>query len=236
MIPKIVHVTWKYKNIVDSSNLMVKYGLKRLIELNPDWKVTVYDDDDINQYLKEVMDINDFKLIENSHIVSKSDTWRLYKMYNEGGIYVDMDRLCNKKLSDIIPDDVKWVVPIVGNRDFAQDLMISEPQNPIFLETIKLCMHRRRNGETNIYTLGPQTYMHVITHQLLNRVIDVLPDEEEFVHIRNAFKQFPWIKVVTEHLPYDTFLYSNDGTIINHELLKRSLYKEYDMRHWTNTW
>ncbi len=63
MIPKIVHTSWKDKTILQSPSPLIQEGLLSLIELNPDWKVTIYDDEEVNEYLYECMDANDFKLI-----------------------------------------------------------------------------------------------------------------------------------------------------------------------------
>ena len=99
MIPKIVHLTWKTKDILDSDSPIIVNGARKLVDMNPDWKVTVYDDNEVNSYLKDVLDASDYKLIQDKHIVQKSDIWRLFKIYLEGGMYMDIDRLCNKSLS-----------------------------------------------------------------------------------------------------------------------------------------
>ena len=44
MIPKTVHMSWKDKSILESTNPLVVEGVKRVIELNPNWQVTIYDD------------------------------------------------------------------------------------------------------------------------------------------------------------------------------------------------
>ena len=83
MIPKIVHTTWSTKDILNSNSILIQNGLKKIIELNPDWEVRVYDDYDIEQYLKEKLGL-DYDLVKDDHIVAKSDIWRLLKIYIEG--------------------------------------------------------------------------------------------------------------------------------------------------------
>ena len=73
MIPKIVHTSWKDKTILQSQSPLIQEGIANLIQLNPDWKVTIYDDEEVNEYLYQSMDAKDFKLIENDHIVAKTD-------------------------------------------------------------------------------------------------------------------------------------------------------------------
>src|SRR6056300_1250593 len=116
MIPKIVHVTWKTKDILQSNSSLIQNGLKKLVELNPDWEVRVYDDSDIDTYLQQNLSA-DYDLIKDDHIVAKSDLWRLLKIYLEGGLYIDVDRLCNVKLSSIIDKETSWVLPTYKDSD-----------------------------------------------------------------------------------------------------------------------
>ena len=53
MIPKVVHVSWKSKNVVSSNFKIIKQGLRKLIELNPDWRVEVSTDEEVDVYLRE---------------------------------------------------------------------------------------------------------------------------------------------------------------------------------------
>jgi mannosyltransferase OCH1-like enzyme len=82
--------------------------------------------------------------LQNRHIVEKIDVWRLIKLYNEGGLYIDVDRLVNVSLNDIAKKDIKWILPTCRDNDFSHDFMCSSPGNPVFLETLKLNLSRRR--------------------------------------------------------------------------------------------
>jgi len=98
-IPKIAHIAWKTKDVVNSQSPLILNGLRNLIDLNPDWNVIIYDDHDIDEYLKSVLNKRDYNLIKDLHVVVKSDLWRQFKLYNEGGLYMDIDRFCNIPLS-----------------------------------------------------------------------------------------------------------------------------------------
>ena len=69
MIPKIVHLTWKTKDILSSTSPLILNGIAKLKELNPDWKITIYTDDEINNYLKYFLEPVDYDLIKDVHIV-----------------------------------------------------------------------------------------------------------------------------------------------------------------------
>ena len=234
MIPKIIHTTWKTKDILNSNSILVQNGLKKLSELNPGWELRVYDDNDIDQYLIHNLG-TDYDLIKDDHIVAKSDLWRLIKMYLEGGLYVDADRLCNVPLSSILDRETKWVLPTYKDSDFSQDFMMSAPNNPAFSDAAGLNLWRRRQGSRNVYFLGPQTYMNAVSHSIFGKMYDTNPGIEFFNEFRQLADRTPFLKTYREDPPYDTILYKgniHDG----HETMKRELYAEYNMRHWTGEW
>jgi hypothetical protein len=78
MIPKIAHISWIDKNVIDNQSPLILNGVRNLIDLNPDWNVVMYDNNDIDEYLKSVLDKRDYNLIKDIHIVEKSDLWRLF--------------------------------------------------------------------------------------------------------------------------------------------------------------
>ena len=237
MIPKIVHLTWKTKDILSSTSPLILNGIAKLKELNPDWKITIYTDDEIDNYLKYFLEPVDYDLIKDVHIVGRSDLWRLLKMYNEGGLYMDIDRLYNVSLSDIITSDtIKWVLPTFLEFDFSHDIMLSAPGNPIFMKAAQLHLERRKEGNKNIYFLGAQTYMHAITFGLMGRMINTDPGVEVFEEIIAKITETNFIKTYRETSPLDTMVYRDDGTIKSHEDMKRALYKEYELKHWTEEW
>ena len=80
LIPKIIHLSWKDKNLLESDSPLVTEGVKKLIELNPEWEVTIYDDDEIDGYLKDQLESKHYALIADKHVVQKTDLWRLIKL------------------------------------------------------------------------------------------------------------------------------------------------------------
>lgn len=234
MIPKIVHTTWSTKDILNSNSTLIENGLKNLIQLNPKWEVRVYDDNDIEQYLKEKLG-SDYDLVKDDHIVAKSDIWRLLKIYLEGGLYIDIDRLCNIPLSSIIEKDTRWVLPTYKDSDFSQDFMLSAPNNPAFGDAVGLNLWRRRQGHRHVYYLGPQTYMHAVSKSIFGEQVDTNPGVEFFNHFRKIVKETPFLVTYRENPPYDTILYRN-GICEGHEKMKRDLYKDFNMSHWTGEW
>ena len=103
-LPKVVHVTWPRR--LDIASLrgqpILREGVQRILELNPGWRVEVSDDADIESYLRTKLAPADYALVRSVQIVEKADLWRLLKMYYEGGVYTDLDRLHNQRFDEIL--------------------------------------------------------------------------------------------------------------------------------------
>lgn len=243
-IPKIIYMCWNDPDVVTSESPMILNGLRNLVEFNPGWRIMIYADADIEAELKQHLDPDDYAMLAPLHIVAKSDLWRLFKMYTTGGVYVDLDRFCNVALDSLITEQTRWVLPTWQEYDFSQDFMMSAPGNPVYHTAIDMVLHRRRAGNNNTYFLGPQTYMHAITHELVGRVINTNPGAEVFEEIRTAIAAVPFITTYRETSPYDTVIYRHDpatfkvgkNNITDWQQLKQEFYAESGIRHWTGDW
>ena len=236
MIPKTVHMSWKDKSILESTNPLVVEGVKRVIELNPNWEVTIYDDAEVDAYLKEQLEPQHYELIQDKHIVQKTDLWRLVKLFIEGGVYMDIDRFCNISFDSLLEEGDKWVLPICRDYDFSHDFMMTAPENPVYNYAASLYVQRLIEGHDNIYFLGPQTYMHAVTQTFCGEMIDPNPEAEVFERIKQQASTSGFIKVYDEKPPYDTVIYKNGALKLDWETEKRKLYKEFGLKHWTGDW
>jgi mannosyltransferase OCH1-like enzyme len=173
-IPKTVHIAWKNKDIWDNQSPLILNGIVNMKLINPDYSFKISDDTDIDTYIKNNIPIEDYNLLKNKHIIEKCDLWRLLKMYNEGGIYVDIDRYCNIPFEQIITPATKCVLPTCKDFDFSQDLMISCVNNPIFKTAIKLNLDKRKKG-SNIYGLGAPIYMNAVCQKVFGKKYNQTP-------------------------------------------------------------
>lgn len=236
MIPKIVHLSWKDKGLLDSESPLVQEGMKKLVELNPDWDVQISTDDEVDAYLQAQLDPKLYALIADKHIVQKTDLWRLIKLYTEGGVYVDIDRFVNTPLDELVDEGTKWVVPTCRDYDFSHDFMMTASQNPVYSTAAQLYLQRLQEGHNSIYFLGPQTYMHAITLVLTGEMINTDPGIEAFDKIREAMDAAGFIKTYREDPPYDTIIYRNGALGLNWEQEKRKFYAESGLKHWSGDW
>ena len=235
MIPKIIHVTWPSRDILTSDSILAKKGIQSLIRLNPTWKVELSLNEDIENYLKECLG-DSYSIVEDISIIEKCDLWRLFKIYREGGLYIDLDRMVNVSLDDVLSPNVKCVLPTCRDTDFSHDFMLSDKGNPIFEKAISLVMNRRITGNKDVYFLGPQTYMHSVTEVLFGVQMNSNPPKEEFERMRNSIQKVDFLDTYREDPPYNTFVFRDESVSFDHETEKRKLYSEFNLNHWTKEW
>jgi mannosyltransferase OCH1-like enzyme len=236
VIPKKIHLSWKTKDLLDSDSVLITEGVKKLKELNPDWELTIHDDADVDGYLKEKLEPDVYALIAQKHVVQKTDLWRLIKLFEEGGLYMDIDRFVNTPLDDLLDEGTRWVMPTCRDHDFSHDFMMTAPHNPAFLCAAKLYIQRLQEGHTSVYFLGPQTYMHAVTLTVLGDMVNTAPGVEVFDRIRKIIESTGFVKTYREDPPYDTIVYRAGSTAVNWEQEKRKFYADSGLKHWSGDW
>lgn len=232
-IPKLIHTSLPRKiPVLNSSLALLHAGVGALARLNADWEVVVHDDDDVLSQLRRSLPAADFDLVKNTHPVERTDLWRLMVMYERGGVYLDVDRLANVRLADVLNPATRCALPVFtgfvagrGSRpfDFAQDLMISAPGNPIFAEAVRMNVRRRRTCHLSgaadepdaklgfkcagVGGFGPTTYMHAVTLVLFGRSFPTNPDPgRRHAILRRLEELHPLVVTYSERAPTDTFL------------------------------
>lgn len=227
-IEKKIHISWKNKNIIEKNYNIIKNGILQVKQLNPDYEFTISDDNDIDEYLQKHISEEDYNLIKDRKIVEKTDLWRLIKIYNEGGVYLDIDRFCNIPFSDIIKSHTKCILPMYYDRDFAQDFLCSCSKNIIFKRAIELNLERRKGGSTDIMYLGPNTYFNAATEILLGRQLNRDPEKSEIFLLRILIANSPFLESFREDPPYHTTIYI--GPHIHFD--KDVMYKNEQVKAW----
>jgi mannosyltransferase OCH1-like enzyme len=235
MIPKIAHVVWNHKEILKSDHPLITNGLHNLIQLNPDWNVIIYVPNEIESDLKNVLSKEDYDLVKSRHFVSKIDLWRQFKMYFEGGLYIDLDRMVNIPMSEIITEGIDWIVPTTKEYDFSCDIMLSAPNNPAFKTAYEMYLSRLKSGWTDQYFLGPQTYMHAVSYTLCGEIVNTDPGIEKFQMLREKIDNLSFVKTYRE-VPYDDMLVYRGNKGNDLEWIKRDFYAKEGIKHWTGDW
>lgn len=234
-IPKLIHMTWKNKNILSHNSPIVVHGIMNIKKLNPEYELVISDDKDIEEYLKQNLSFFNYLKIKNKKIVEKIDLWRLLKIYYEGGIYIDFDRYCNKSFRDIINPNTKCILPTFRDFDFAQDIMISCKNNPIYKKAIDYNISGRYIfNYNNLFHLGPGVYMWAVTETVFGIRIDRNPGEETIIKFRELLDKSKNFQTYREETR-NNFIFEEDNIIpIRNQLQDREkFYKNQGVIHWT---
>tara|TARA_R110000868_G_scaffold193346_2_gene438132 strand:+ start:536 stop:1306 length:771 start_codon:yes stop_codon:yes gene_type:complete len=239
-IPKLIHISWVDKRILfTSQNPLAINGIQNMKQINPEYVIQVSDDNDVNDYIQSCISNDDWLLIRDRHIVEKTDLWRLLKIFNEGGVYCDIDRYCNQPFSTFIDPEDRCILPTHYDIDFSQDIMIASKGSPIHERAIELNLERRRNGCDDVLTLGPITYWHSITEFFLEKQLKRFLSGRDFVKLTTKVHQSKGYKVfyerpVVDMVKHETILYKFDGCLkIGNGEAKEGLYRESGIQHWT---
>jgi hypothetical protein len=240
-IPKVIHTSWVNKDIFFSSNNPLAInGIANMKGINPDYDLQISNDCEVNEYLQSHISQDDWLLIQDRHIVEKVDLWRLLKIYNEGGIYCDIDRYCNIPFDKIIkPDDI-CILASHYEIDFSQDIIISASGQDIHRLAIDLNLSRRRDGCDDVLTLGPVTYFHSITKTFFGRQLPrfqhpiVWKRLIKSINNKQGYRTFHE-KPVADITKHRTIIYKYDGNFdIGNGGSRDDFYKESKIEHWTN--
>ena len=175
-VPRKIHYSWQDPaRLLNSSTEIVRRGVRAAIETNPGWDVRIYDDAQMDRIIRSstLVSASDWTILEREHPVAKVDLLRLILMYEQGGLYSDVDRLFNRDLNQIFGRGTRLLLPTHFDTDFSQDLMATSPGNRLFKNAVELNLARRRSMRHNargaisgadLLHLGPISYSHALQH------------------------------------------------------------------------
>ena len=210
MIPKIIHQTWKTKNLpVDFKKYSSTWK-----NLHPNWDYRLYDDNDclfiVKKYFPQFLDT----YLNLPTPVMKADMFRYIILYKFGGLYADIDAEALKSFDQLVDKDDTMIVgteidfdnlsfskfnPLYKNyykknnipKQYVQYVFLSAPNNPILyqiLEHIKKKVHTSGSSHADTFiTTGPAIFSHII-HNNIDK-IKVL-DVEKFNGITSIINRY----------------------------------------------
>ena len=106
-IPKIIHQTFKTKNLP----WITKWHISRFKKNNPEFSYQFYDDAGVRKFLQLEYDVSVLALYDKIQIgAAKADFFRYAVLNIKGGVYLDIDSSITGKLKNLIlPNDVVLV-------------------------------------------------------------------------------------------------------------------------------
>ena len=166
-IPKIIYQTWKTKTL-HKNCIKIRDNIQKL---NPNYQLILYDDDDIDIFIKNNFDEHVYKCYSQLNVgASKADFWRYCILYKYGGIYLDFDSNIVRSLDELFIGDEQCIVTREGNLGiFNNWILIFQKEHPILLECINKCCYNITNKTTNdVWKLtGPGPFTESVNNALI---------------------------------------------------------------------
>jgi len=98
-IPKKIWLTYKTKELQGRA----KECYESWKTMNPDYEVTLMDDDEIDSFIKDNFPESHYRAFKIVPLgVMRADFWRYCIIYVEGGIYSDVDCYCKKPFEQLL--------------------------------------------------------------------------------------------------------------------------------------
>jgi mannosyltransferase OCH1-like enzyme len=164
---KITRIIWQ-TNYSNKSTLPVylNYLFNRLMSLSYEYRYV--STEGRLEYLKEnaPQDVFDcYCLIKDG--AAQADLWRLFVLYKEGGIYLDIDANFVWPLSSILKNDDEAVyIKIKNNTHYTNYFLATAPNNPDYAEAIELVVKniQTRRTDKGVYGMtGPGVLNDILT-------------------------------------------------------------------------
>jgi len=182
-IPKIIYQTWKTKTL----DKKVQNIRKKIQILNPNYKMRLFDDNDIEIWIKSNFDngiiYDTYKKLKVG--AGKADFWRYLILYMNGGIYLDIDSDIVRPLDLLINNNDNAIISKqkYGDSDFVQWCLMFSPKHPILLRVINLCIYNINNKTTDYLPLltGPTVFTNAVNDVIKNRY--AIKNKINLIHI-----------------------------------------------------
>jgi GR25 family glycosyltransferase involved in LPS biosynthesis/lipopolysaccharide biosynthesis glycosyltransferase/predicted O-methyltransferase YrrM/mannosyltransferase OCH1-like enzyme len=205
-IPKVAHISWKRKDILNKGYKLIDKGVSNLCSLNPEWDVIIYDDEDVNKTLRDCLGASNWACIKNKTMTAKTDLWRLIKTYQDGGLYTDIDRYIDTPISEILTPETKMVIPTYLDVDFSQDFILTFPSNPIIGRAIESNLRFNQKG-ASLFSAAVESYLKSLSKSLSGIEVERGHNPEYFNKVRSDIDHCEYLSTYRELGPQKHILF-----------------------------
>lgn len=130
LIPKIIHQTYKNETIPE----VWRDAQKSCMELHEDYEYILWTDKNARQFIQDEYPWFLETFDGYPYPIQRADAIRYFVLAHYGGIYIDLDDGCQRRLDPLLayPAWVRRTIPT----GISNDAMGSRPQHPFFLRVI----------------------------------------------------------------------------------------------------
>lgn len=188
-IPKILHQTWKTKDI-PRRWMSAQHECKKL---NPEYEYHLWDDSALESFIRREYSWFMPIYISYPYHIQRIDAARYFLLYHYGGIYLDLDIACLESFNNIIQNQTlsgHVLVPQTEPFGISNDVMFSSYNHPFMYYTIKhLEGHNHWYGlpyVTVLMSTGPLfLWKMYITYTCKNQIKIMAANLYTNVHLRH---------------------------------------------------
>ena len=218
-IPKVIHRTWYSKSL---SQKMYDSAYFSWIRLNPDYTMIWSNDDDCEEFMKNVgnEEYDAWKRIIPT--AYKADFWRAIKLYETGGVYVDSYAVAVKSIDEIIElsglkneKDIFISVLDCEQAGFGihNGLLICTPRHPLIKQYINDMLDNIKTGkEDQIMALTGPVCLARSINRYLGRDINTkhqlelnIVDDKKYYLLQFHFGPYGYITINNEIMLYKKY-------------------------------
>lgn len=185
MIPSTIWQTYKkpYEQLPD----YIKKISNTWKDKNPDYDYVYMSDDDAREFIRKEYGSKVVKLFDNVPVgVMRADMFRYLVLLKEGGIYADLDTICNVPADEWVDRSNLFVVAPEHEMNFCQWTFAASPDNYILNSVVDLMISRLSNPDYSMknfvhYHTGPSMFTEGI-NKAIKRDKDVFcyPESKTF--------------------------------------------------------
>ena len=191
LIPKIIHQTYKDENIPEHWLA----AQQSCIDLHPDYEYRLWTDDQSRDFIQAEYPWFLDTFVNYAYPIQRADAIRYFVLSHYGGIYIDLDDGCNRRLDPLLSYSA-WVRRTKPT-GISNDAMGSVPQHPFFLRVTKRLQSFDRHWVlpyiTIMYSTGP-LFLSVVWKEWMGENAGKEGDWDGRVRIlmKPEYNQHPW--------------------------------------------
>ena len=148
-IPLNIYQTWENNKVPKG----MYEAIHTWINLNPEYTYSLYDSQDRLNYVIN-FNCSDFSF-NNEELLycynnmaqnaAKADIWRYLILYNQGGVYTDIDTECIIPLKDYIKEEDEFLNGLNNRGQVYQTFIFTKPKHYFLKELIELVVYNIKN-------------------------------------------------------------------------------------------
>jgi mannosyltransferase OCH1-like enzyme len=191
MIPKLIHQTWKTKNVASyGKGKMGIWSQNSLLRDYSDCEYKVWSDEELAELIE-----TEFEYIRDIYNkvskIKKSDIGRLAVVKKFGGLYFDLDVISHERIPNVFEDYeyiTSWAWKRKKSRSITNHFFGSVPNHPLVEETLKSIASEEDLSMNTLKHTGPVRLNRICNKMNMWDDIHVL-SKDEFVNYRRHSKR-----------------------------------------------